>query len=45
MAPVMVLIVWIGVYPVAFTGKMEATVDALIAQVQSKASVAMATNR
>jgi NADH-quinone oxidoreductase subunit M len=44
MVPVMVFIVWIGVYPAAFTGKMEATVDALIAQVQSKASVAMATN-
>ena len=43
MVPVMVFIVWIGVYPIAFTGKMEATVDALIAQVQSKASVAMAT--
>jgi NADH-quinone oxidoreductase subunit M len=42
MAPVLLFIVWIGVYPVAFTGKMEATVDALIAQVQSKASVAMA---
>ena len=41
LAPVMVLIVWIGVYPVAFTGKMDATVDALIAQVQSKASVAL----
>ena len=44
MVPVLVFIVWIGVYPVAFTGKMEATVDALIAQVQSKASVAMATS-
>ena len=41
LAPVIVLIVWIGVYPVAFTGPMEATVDALIAQVQSKASVAL----
>ncbi len=38
--PVMLFIVWIGVYPAAFTGKMEATVDALITQVQSKASVA-----
>jgi NADH:ubiquinone oxidoreductase subunit 4 (subunit M) len=36
----MLFIVWIGVYPAAFTGKMEATVDALITQVQSKASVA-----
>jgi NADH-quinone oxidoreductase subunit M len=41
MLPIMVFIVWIGVYPTAFTGKMEATVDALIAQVQSKASVAI----
>jgi NADH-quinone oxidoreductase subunit M len=40
MAPVLLFIVWIGVYPVAFTGKVEATVDALIAQVHSKASVA-----
>jgi NADH-quinone oxidoreductase subunit M len=45
MAPVLLFIVWIGVYPIAFTGKMEATVDALIAQVQSKASVAMATSQ
>jgi NADH-quinone oxidoreductase subunit M len=41
LAPLVVLIVWIGVYPIAFTGKMDATVDALIAQVQSKASVAL----
>jgi NADH-quinone oxidoreductase subunit M len=41
LAPIMLFIVWIGVYPVAFTGKMEATVDALIAAVQSKASVTM----
>jgi NADH-quinone oxidoreductase subunit M len=41
MAPVLLFIFWIGVYPVAFTGKMEATVDALIAQVNSKASVAV----
>jgi NADH-quinone oxidoreductase subunit M len=39
--PLLVLIVWIGVYPTAFTGKTEATVSALIAQVQSKASVAL----
>ena len=38
--PLLVLIVWIGVYPSAFTGKTEATISALIAQVQSKASVA-----
>jgi NADH-quinone oxidoreductase subunit M len=41
LAPIIVLIVWIGVYPVAFTGTMDATVGALIAQVQSKASVAL----
>jgi len=35
--PVLVFIVWIGVYPAAFTGKTEATIDALLAQVQSKA--------
>jgi NADH-quinone oxidoreductase subunit M len=39
--PLLVLIVWIGVYPSAFTGKTEATISALIAQVQSKASVAL----
>jgi NADH-quinone oxidoreductase subunit M len=44
LAPVMLFIVWIGVYPVAFTGKMDATVDALIGQVQSKASVARAVD-
>ena len=42
LAPVLLFIVWIGVYPVVFTGKTEATVEALIAQVQSKASVARA---
>jgi NADH-quinone oxidoreductase subunit M len=36
LVPVVVLIVWIGVYPAAFTGKTEAAVEALIAQVQSK---------
>jgi NADH-quinone oxidoreductase subunit M len=36
LAPVLVLIVWIGVYPAAFTGKTEATVEALLAQVQAK---------
>jgi NADH-quinone oxidoreductase subunit M len=40
--PVLLFIVWIGVYPAAFTGKVEASVDALITQVQSKASVARA---
>ncbi len=38
LVPVLVFIVWIGVYPAAFTGKTEATVEALIAQVQSKTS-------
>jgi NADH-quinone oxidoreductase subunit M len=41
LAPVLVFIVWIGVYPAAFTGKTEATIEALLAQVQSKASVAL----
>jgi NADH-quinone oxidoreductase subunit M len=40
LVPIVVLIVWIGVYPTAFTGKTEATIEALIAQVRSKASVA-----
>jgi NADH-quinone oxidoreductase subunit M len=39
LVPVLVLIVWIGVYPSAFTGKTRGAVDALIAEVQSKASV------
>ena len=30
-SPLIVLIVWIGVYPAAFTGKTEATIEALIA--------------
>ena len=38
--PLIVFIVWIGVYPAAFTGPTEASIDALIAQVESKASVA-----
>src|SRR5882672_9308022 len=38
LVPVIVLIVWIGVYPGAFTGKTEAAVEALIAQVQNKTS-------
>ena len=42
LVPLVVFIVWIGVYPAAFTGKTEATIAALIAQVQSKASVALA---
>jgi NADH-quinone oxidoreductase subunit M len=40
LVPVLVLIVWIGVYPTAFTSKTEASVQALIALVESKASVA-----
>ncbi len=40
LVPALLFIVWIGVYPAAFTGKTEATVDALIAQVQSKAAAA-----
>ena len=42
LVPVLVLIVWIGVYPKAFTAKTEASVQALIAQVEIKASVARA---
>jgi NADH-quinone oxidoreductase subunit M len=41
LAPVLLFIVWIGVYPTAFTGKTEATIAALLAQVESKASVAL----
>ena len=36
--PVVALIIWIGIYPAAFTGKTETTVEALIAQVQAKTS-------
>jgi NADH-quinone oxidoreductase subunit M len=42
LAPVLVLIVWIGVYPSTFTGLTEASVHALIAQVQAKASATTA---
>jgi NADH-quinone oxidoreductase subunit M len=38
--PIIVMIIWIGVYPRTFTSKTEATIQALIAQVESKASVA-----
>src|SRR5882724_12934464 len=38
LVPVVTLIVWIGVYPAAFTGKTEVTIEALIAQVQIKTS-------
>src|SRR5438876_967297 len=40
LVPVVLFIVWIGVYPVTSTRPTEATIEALIAQVQSKASVA-----
>jgi NADH-quinone oxidoreductase subunit M len=40
LVPVVIMIVWIGVYPRTFTAKTEATIQALIAQVESKASVA-----
>src|SRR5438094_1303083 len=38
LVPVVVLIVWIGVYPSALTSKTEATIEALLVQVQSKAN-------
>jgi NADH-quinone oxidoreductase subunit M len=41
LVPVLVFIVWIGVAPSVFTDKTEATISALLAQVQSKASVAL----
>jgi NADH-quinone oxidoreductase subunit M len=41
LVPVLALVVWIGVYPKAFTAKTEVSVQALIAQVESKASVAL----
>jgi NADH-quinone oxidoreductase subunit M len=40
LVPVLVFIVWIGVAPRTFTGRTEATIAALLAQVESKASVA-----
>jgi NADH-quinone oxidoreductase subunit M len=39
LVPVVALIVWIGVYPVSFTGKTEATIEALIALVDAKTGV------
>src|SRR6266545_2054412 len=36
--PILLVIVWIGVYPASFTGMTEASVEALIAQVQAKAA-------
>jgi NADH-quinone oxidoreductase subunit M len=41
-APLVLFIVWIGVYPLPFTRPTEATVQALIGQVQSKAGVSAA---
>ncbi|MBI4635985.1 MAG: NADH-quinone oxidoreductase subunit M [Candidatus Rokubacteria bacterium] len=40
LAPIILFIVWIGVYPLTFTGKTEASIEALINQVHSKASAA-----
>ena len=40
--PVLLFIVWIGVYPITFTGLTEASVQALIAQVQSKTAATAA---
>ena len=40
--PILALIVWIGVYPSSFTGLTEASVEALIAQVQAKATASAA---
>jgi NADH-quinone oxidoreductase subunit M len=38
LVPVLACILWIGVYPASFTGKTEASVQALITQVQAKAA-------
>jgi NADH-quinone oxidoreductase subunit M len=40
--PVMLFIVWIGVYPATFTGMTETSVQGLITQVQSKAAATAA---
>jgi NADH-quinone oxidoreductase subunit M len=42
LTPVLVFIVWIGVYPAPFTGLTEASVQALIVQVQTKAAATAA---
>jgi NADH-quinone oxidoreductase subunit M len=42
LVPILLCIVWIGVYPASFTGLTEASVQALIAQVQSKAAASAA---
>jgi NADH-quinone oxidoreductase subunit M len=44
LVPVLFFIVWIGVYPLPFTSKTEVSVQALIAEVESKASVSRATS-
>jgi NADH-quinone oxidoreductase subunit M len=43
LVPILLLIVWIGVYPASFTGTTEASVQALIAQVQTKAAAVPAS--
>jgi NADH-quinone oxidoreductase subunit M len=40
--PVLLFIVWIGVYPVTFTGMTETSVQSLITQVQTKAAATAA---
>jgi NADH-quinone oxidoreductase subunit M len=45
LAPVLVFIVWIGVYPTPFTSKTEASITALIAQVQAKTGASAASPR
>ncbi|MEK7446398.1 MAG: proton-conducting transporter membrane subunit, partial [candidate division NC10 bacterium] len=40
--PVLLFIVWIGVYPAPFTGVTETSVQALLAQVQAKAAATTA---
>jgi NADH-quinone oxidoreductase subunit M len=40
--PVLLFIVWIGVHPITFTATTEASVQALISQVQAKAAAATA---
>lgn len=42
LVPVLVLIVWIGVYPKTFTGPMEPALAALRAQVQTKTGITLA---
>jgi NADH-quinone oxidoreductase subunit M len=42
LVPVLACIFWIGVYPAALTGKTEASVQALITQVQTKAAASTA---